>query len=116
MLSEINAHIFVNAQLQSSILHHINAVIIISRPKQPLAFLQLNEHHVSTKLQEQWLLKVTQHPNTDNSFHSYKNFLNSFKLHVFWYSAPYMLQIYIQDFIVIFHEKVQSTNLTFLSM
>ena len=59
MQGAVFSHIFVNAQLQSSILDHINAVIIISWSKKPLALLQFNEHHVSTKLQEQRLLKVT---------------------------------------------------------
>lgn len=61
MLPGVGPHVFTDTQFQSPVLDNINAVIIVARLEQPLALLQLNKHHVSTQLQEQRFLKVTQH-------------------------------------------------------
>lgn len=62
MKCSLVSHVFMNAQLQSAVLDHVNAVIVVSWLEQSLALLQLDEHHVSTELQKQGFLKVTQHP------------------------------------------------------
>lgn len=51
-----------HAQLQAAVLHHVYAVILVPRPKEALALLQLYGDHVTTQFQEERLLKVTQHP------------------------------------------------------
>ncbi|KAG7281476.1 hypothetical protein CRUP_012419 [Coryphaenoides rupestris] len=50
------------AQLQASILHHVDAVVQVPRAEQRLPLLQRDDHHVATQLQKEGLLKVTQHP------------------------------------------------------
>lgn len=62
MVPGVVPHVFMDTQLQSPALDHINAVIIVSWLEQSLALLQLDKHHVSTELQKQRFLKVTQHP------------------------------------------------------
>lgn len=52
----------VDAQLQTSTLHHIDAIVHVTGPEQAFPLLQLHEHHVTAQLQEQRLLKVTQKP------------------------------------------------------
>lgn len=64
MFPGVCPYVFMDTQLQSPILDHINAVIIVSWLEQSLPLLQLNKHHVSTQLQEQRFLKVTQHSDT----------------------------------------------------
>lgn len=49
------------AQLQFSILHHVDAVVRLTWPENILPLLVLLKHHVLTQLQEKGLLKVTQH-------------------------------------------------------
>lgn len=55
-------YILLDAELQTSILDHVDAVIFIPRPEQAFALLQLDEDHVTTKLQKEGLLKMTQDP------------------------------------------------------
>lgn len=51
-----------DAQLQAAILNHVNAVISVTRSEESLSLVQLNEHHVTTQLQEERLLKMAEHP------------------------------------------------------
>ena len=51
-----------DAEVQTPVLDHVDAVILVPRPEQAFALLQLDEHHVATQLQEQGLLEVTQDP------------------------------------------------------
>ena len=57
-----STYVLLDTELESSILHHEDAVVIVSRPEQTFAFLQLDKHHVATQLQEQGLLKMSQDP------------------------------------------------------
>lgn len=61
-IMKVFTHILLDTELESSILDYIDAVVIVSWPEQTFAFLQLNKHHVATKLQEQGFLKMTQDP------------------------------------------------------
>lgn len=60
----MSTYVLLDAELEPSILDHIDAVIIVSWPEQTFTLLQLDAHHVATQLQEQGLLKVTQDPAT----------------------------------------------------
>lgn len=60
----MSTYVLLDAELEPSILDHIDAVIIISWPEQTFTLLQLDAHHVATQLQEQGLLEVTQDPAT----------------------------------------------------
>lgn len=51
-----------DAQLQSSILNHVNTVIRVTRSEESFSLVQLDQHHVTTQLQENRLLEVTEHP------------------------------------------------------
>lgn len=55
-------YILLDAELQTPVLDHVDAVIFIPRPEQALALLQLDEDHVAAKLQEEGLLEVAQDP------------------------------------------------------
>lgn len=56
------SYALVDAQLQASILHHVNAVVGVARSEEPLPLVQLDQHHVTAELQEDGLLKVAQYP------------------------------------------------------
>lgn len=62
-------YVLLDAELEPSILDHIDAVIIISWPEQTFTLLQLDAHHVATQLKEQGLLKMTQDPATSCRTH-----------------------------------------------
>lgn len=62
LLIQNYTYILLDAELQTSILDHIDAVVFISRPEKIFALLQLDEHHVATQLQEEGLLEMTQDP------------------------------------------------------
>lgn len=49
------------AQFEFSILDHIDAAVRLARPEDVLPLLELHKHHVLAQLQEEGLLKVTQH-------------------------------------------------------
>lgn len=49
-VSTLYTYILMYAELQSSILDHIDAVIVVSWPEQTFALLQLNKDHVATQL------------------------------------------------------------------
>lgn len=49
------------AQFKFSILNHIDAAVGLARPEDVLPLLELHKHHVLAQLQEERLLKVTQH-------------------------------------------------------
>lgn len=51
-----------DAQFQTTILNHVNAVIGVARSEEHLTLVQLDQHHVTTQLQEQRLLEVAEHP------------------------------------------------------
>lgn len=61
------SYTLMDAQLQAAILDHINAVINVTRSKESLSLMKLNQHHVTTQLQEERLLKVTKHPGSKRS-------------------------------------------------
>ena len=72
-------HAFTDAELQAAILHHVDAVVGVTGTEQALPLVQLHKHHVSTKLQEQRLLKVSQHPGqTHTCTHTTQNTLERF--------------------------------------
>lgn len=56
------SYALVDAELQAPVLDHVNAVVRVAGAEEALPLLQLHEHHVTAQFQEQWLLKVTQHP------------------------------------------------------
>ena len=56
------SYILNDAQLQSAILNHINAVIGVSGSEERLSLVQLDQNHVTTKFQEERLLEVAEHP------------------------------------------------------
>ena len=56
-----STYVLMNEELQAAILDNIDAVVIVTRSTKLLPLLQLNQHHVTTELQEKRLLKVTQH-------------------------------------------------------
>lgn len=49
------------AQFQFSILNHVDTAVRLSGPKDMLSLLKLQKDHVFAQLQEEGLLKVTQH-------------------------------------------------------
>lgn len=51
-----------DAQLQASILNHVNAVVGVASPEESLPLVQLDQHHVTAELQENWLLEVAKNP------------------------------------------------------
>lgn len=55
-------YVLLDAELQTSILDHVDAVVFVPRPEQAFALLQLDEDHVTAKLQEEGLLEVAQDP------------------------------------------------------
>lgn len=61
-MEERVSYVLLDAELQTPVLDHVDAVVFVPRPEQTFALLQLDEDHVATELQEQRLLKVTQHP------------------------------------------------------
>lgn len=64
LLKHRGTYVLLNAEFQTSILDHVDAIVIVSWPEQTFTLLQLYEHHVATKLQEEGLLKMTQNPET----------------------------------------------------
>lgn len=60
----MSTYVLLDAELESSILDHVDAVVIVSWPEQTFTLLQLDKHHVATQLKEQGLLKMTQDPTT----------------------------------------------------
>lgn len=58
----LRAYVLVDAQLQVAILNDVNAVVGVTRLKESLSLVQLDQHHVTTQLQENRLLEVAQHP------------------------------------------------------
>jgi hypothetical protein len=50
------------AELQTAILHHVDAVVDVPGTEERLHLMELHKHHVTTQLQEQRLLKVAQDP------------------------------------------------------
>lgn len=54
-------HLPSKAELQFAVLHHVDAAVWLSGSEDVLALLELQEHHVLTQLQKQWLLKVAQY-------------------------------------------------------
>lgn len=51
-----------DAQLQASVLNHVDAVVGVAWPEESLPLVQLDQHHVTTQLQENGLLKVAEDP------------------------------------------------------
>lgn len=45
-----STYILLDTELELSILDHVDAIIVISWPEQPLTLLQLNQHHVAAQL------------------------------------------------------------------
>lgn len=43
-------------------MNHVNTVVGVAWPEEPLSLVHLGEHHVTTKLQEEGLLKVAEDP------------------------------------------------------
>lgn len=60
----ISTYLLVDAELESSILDHKNAIVIVSWLEKTFTLLQFDKHHVATQLEEQGLLKVTQDSKT----------------------------------------------------
>lgn len=59
---QLFTYTLLDAELQSAVLDHVDAVVIVSWSEETFALLQLNKHHVTTQLQEQGLVKVSQDP------------------------------------------------------
>lgn len=57
-----HTYTLLDAELQTSILDHVDAVIFVPRPEQAFALLQLDEDHVTAQLQKEGLLEMTQDP------------------------------------------------------
>lgn len=68
----LSTHVLLDAELEPSILDHVDAVVIVSWPEQTFTLLQLDAHHVATQLKEQGLLKMTQDPTTSCRTHMRK--------------------------------------------
>lgn len=51
-------HLTSKTELQFAVLHYIDAAVRLCGSEDILALLELQEHHVLTQLQKQWLLKV----------------------------------------------------------
>ena len=49
-------------ELQESILYHIDACVRLARSEDVVTLTEPLEDHVAAELQEEWLLKVAQHP------------------------------------------------------
>lgn len=56
------AHRLLEADFKLSILHHVDAVVQLSRAEDVLPFVQLDEDHVLAQLQEEGLLKMPKNP------------------------------------------------------
>ena len=49
-------------ELQESVLYHIDACVRLARSEDVVSLTEPLEDHVAAELQEEWLLKVAQHP------------------------------------------------------
>lgn len=56
------SYAFMDAQFQAAVLNHVNAVVGVTRSEECLPLVQLDQHHVTTQLQKERFLKVSQHP------------------------------------------------------
>lgn len=64
-LREFQSYTFMDAELQAAILNNINAVINVTRSEEPFPLVQLDQHHVAAEFQEERLLKVAEHPESN---------------------------------------------------
>lgn len=78
------SYTLVDAQLQPSVLNHVNAVVRVAWPEERLPLVHLDEQHVTTKLQEEGLLKVTQDPFIHNTQFDAELFPRIKKTFHFW--------------------------------
>lgn len=64
-------------------MNHVNTVVRVAWPEEPLSLVHLGEHHVTTKLQEEGLLKVAEDPffTTHRYIQSYSEELKKRKQH-----------------------------------
>ena len=46
----LSTYILLDAELKSSVLDHVDAIVIVSWPEQTFPLLQLDKHHVATQL------------------------------------------------------------------
>jgi len=51
-----------DAQLQAAILNHINAVIGVTGSEKSLSLVKMDQHHVTTQLQEERFFEMAENP------------------------------------------------------
>lgn len=56
------SYTLVDAQLQTAILNHVNAVVSVTRSEESLSLVQTDQKHMATQLQKDRLLEVAKYP------------------------------------------------------